>query len=825
MLTKFFKYTLRALGIVVGILLLLYLVIFIYVSINKKSIIKQVTDEIGKKINGNVSIGDVELSFLRTFPKASVLLHDVLVTDTMFTLHHHPFFKANEVYAQLSIFSVIKRNPAVNGFRIENASVYLFTDTSGYTNTYLLKKKTNSSLPSSPSLKSSSAENELKSILLKNVRITLEDRRKEKLYDFAVNNLKIKLNKKDSIINFSANTDMLIHNLAFNTNNGSFLREKKFSGNFDFRYIEAKNQLRFDSIDIQLANHPFNLTGSFDLSNAASNPQFSLALYTKNIQYSFAKALLTPKIDTALSIITLSKKINANANISGPLNGGDPLILVNWKVTNSHLTTPFFDFDNASFTGFYTDEVEKGKPRRDPNSKIVINNFSASWHSLPVSSSSIEINNLAHPLLACDLRSGFPLATLNNITGSSFIQLQSGSGSINLTYKGPLERNTNTNSFINGSISFEDGTVLYTPRNVALKNVNGNLLFKNSDVLIKNLQCVVLDNKIVMDGEAKNLLSLINSEPNKANIDWNIYSPSLNLSSFIYLLRPGKNASATTSHKRNENSVATNIDNVLEQGRLHANLHAEKLLYKKFEATNAIANILLLPDRYIINNVSMEHAGGRISLNGAVLLGKDNEHPATANVVIENADVNKVFTAFNNFGQDGIKAENIEGKLFAKVNASLEINDEGKAYPNTIKSTVDFSLKNGALNNFEPVKKIQSFIFKKRDFDNIRFAELKDKLEIANQEIKINRMEIESSVLSMYVEGVYSMKGTTDMSIQIPLSNLKKRDENYIPENKGLNKKTGRSIFLRGRPGADGNIQFKLDIFNKFKKEKDDIKE
>jgi len=151
-----------------------------------------VTDEIGKKINGNVSIGDVELSFLRTFPKASVLLHDVLVTDTMFTLHHHPFFKANEVYAQLSIFSVFKRNPAVNGFRIENASVYLFTDTSGYTNTYLLKKKTNSSLPSSPSLKSSGAENELKSILLKNVRITLEDRRKEKLYDFAVNNLKIK---------------------------------------------------------------------------------------------------------------------------------------------------------------------------------------------------------------------------------------------------------------------------------------------------------------------------------------------------------------------------------------------------------------------------------------------------------------------------------------------------------------------------------------------------------------------------------------------------------------------------------------------------------
>ena len=127
----------------------------------------------------------------------------------------------------------------------------------------------------------------------------------------------------------------------------------------------------------------------------------------------------------------------------------------------------------------------------------------------------------------------------------------------------------------------------------------------------------------------------------------------------------------------------------------------------------------------------------------------------------------------------------------------LELNNDGKAYPNSIESVVDFSLKNGALNNFEPVKKIQSFIFKKRDFENIRFAELKDRLEISNQEIKINRMEIESTVLSMYVEGTYSMKGTTDMSIQIPLSNLKKRGTDYKPENQVLIKKE-EPVYLSG---------------------------
>jgi len=79
-------------------------------------------------------------------------------------------------------------------------------------------------------------------------------------------------------------------------------------------------------------------------------------------------------------------------------------------------------------------------------------------------------------------------------------------------------------------------------------------------------------------------------------------------------------------------------------------------------------------------------------------------------------------------------------------------------------------------------------------------------------------MEIESTVISMYVEGIYSMKGATDMSIQIPLRNLKKRKADYIPENSGIDKKGGPSLFMRGRPGPDGNIQFKPDLFHTYKK-------
>jgi hypothetical protein len=55
----------------------------------------------------------------------------------------------------------------------------------------------------------------------------------------------------------------------------------------------------------------------------------------------------------------------------------------------------------------------------------------------------------------------------------------------------------------------------------------------------------------------------------------------------------------------------------------------------------------------------------------------------------------------------------------------------------------------------------------------------------------------------------------------VPLSNIKKRGAEYNPENIGVEKKGGGSIYLRGRPGPDGNVKFKLDLFNKFKKGKE----
>jgi hypothetical protein len=731
----------------------------------------------------------------------------------MFNTHHHTFFKGKEIFVSIDVLKLIDNQPPLKGITLQTGELYLYTDSTGYTNTYLLHLKKDSTNNS----RQTDGKNELNNLFLKDVRFIVDDSKKEKLHDLVISQLKVSIYNKGSSLLLFTKANILVKSLAFNTARGSFVKDKVFSGDFNMSFQKGSSLLSFDSIDIKLSGHPFNVSGQLEL--AGDQPQYRLRIHTQNIPYDFVRSALPKKIASSLSIVDINNSLDANATITGPLKGGEPKIYVTWYAKDIHLSTLFLDFDQATFSGFYNNEVVAGLPRKDANYKIEINDFTAVWHGLPVKSEKITILNLFQPLLTCDLTSNFPLAKLNELVGSKTLYLTQGEGVVQLNYAGPLVKNDNTNSFLNGTILFKDAVVEYTPRNVEMKNVNGKLVFKNSDVFIENLQCVVFNNTINMDGQARGLLTLINTQPDKANIDWNIRTPVINLGSFLYLFKSKGSGKRQFEKKSTLQNMADKIDDFIERGRLQVKLNAGKLIYKDFEGRNALADITLLNDRYIINNVSMDHSEGHIDLRGS-LLNQANFHQANLEVKMDNVDVSKVFADFNNFGQDGLTAQSIEGKLTAAINASMEMTNDGHVIPSTIVSRVDFSLKNGALNNYEPIKKLQRFIFKKRNFDNIRFAELKDRLDISNQEVKINRMEIQSTVISLFVEGIYSKKGTTDLSIQVPLSNLKKRDEDYNPENIGVGKKAGGSIFLRGKPGVDGNIKFKLDLFNKYNKEK-----
>ncbi|MEJ7683879.1 MAG: AsmA-like C-terminal region-containing protein [Segetibacter sp.] len=506
--------------------------------------------------------------------------------------------------------------------------------------------------------------------------------------------------------------------------------------------------------------------------------------------------MLTDSNSVALSVVKLGKPVDeVSAEISGPLNGGNQLVNATWKCKENNVQSPFANFSNCSFNGAYTNEMIAGLPRKDPNSRIQLHNFTGTWQNLIIKSQNIYIDNLEVPIVKADIKTDFDLTQLNTLLGSSTLDLHQGKGQLDISYSGPLQENTKTNTLLNGKFTFSDGILMYHPRNIEVKNLNGNIAFKNSDVFVNDFRGNVQGNKIIMNGSGKNLLSLMRTNPGKMFLDWNVYSPSLNLGSFTSLLKKR----GTIAGKKNlKSKIGRNLDEIINQANFHFDLKTDELKFKRFTGTNVKASLSLVNENWLLNNVSLNHSGGSMVISGSLNEKNSKYYETNIKVNMQNVDVNKVFYAFNNFGQDGITSENLRGKLTSSVDVKMDIDRDLADKPINMEGFVDFSLKKGALLHYKPISEIGNLAFTKRNFDEIYFAELKDRFDIKDREIIINRMEIESTVLTLFIEGVYSLRGKTDISIQVPLKNIKKRDEDLTLENKGTNAKGGASIYVRG---------------------------
>ena len=98
-----------------------------------------------------------------------------------------------------------------------------------------------------------------------------------------------------------------------------------------------------------------------------------------------------------------------------------------------------------------------------------------------------------------------------------------------------------------------------------------------------------------------------------------------------------------------------------------------------------------------------------------------------------------MLTGFGNFGQTAITDQNLKGILSADIKLKGIISDKAAMINDSTTGTIDFSLTDGQLIKFEPVEKISKTVFKKRDFSDIQFGNLKDKFDITGNNITINR--------------------------------------------------------------------------------------
>jgi hypothetical protein len=283
------------------------------------------------------------------------------------------------------------------------------------------------------------------------------------------------------------------------------------------------------------------------------------------------------------------------------------------------------------------------------------------------------------------------------------------------------------------------------------------------------------------------------------------------------LLRKVTAKTTKRSKKTGITKTVENIDRMLSSGKVTATLKADRLRIEKMDAKNFIATIQLEGNTWAVKNASLQHGDGSVAVSADIKELSSNRLAFTGNLSLKNVDAKKTFYAFENFGMKGFSHENIQGKLNLSARYSMMLNGKGEPNTNTLSGKANFSLKNGALIKFPPLLEVQKTAFKNRDFSNVQFAEISNALVFENGGVTIKRMAINSSVLTLFLEGVYGLNNNTNISIQVPLKNLKKKEDEAHPEFISGDAKGGMSVFLRASADKDGKIKIKYDPLKRLK--------
>ncbi|WP_343746672.1 AsmA-like C-terminal region-containing protein [Chitinophaga sp.] len=800
---KWLKVVLIAGGSLIALIILLSVGLALYIKVNKAAFLKQITDQLNDNINGKLSVEDMEPSLFKSFPNVSIALKKVQVQDSLWQQHHHALLDLDYIFVRVNTLSLLRKHVDVKEIALEKGNIYLYTDSTGYSNTsaFIASK--------SGRKNGSSKDADVSNIALSQITFTIDNRQKFKLFELDVQEMDGKLKSTDSGMHLDMRSKILARNFSFNTNKGSYLKGRTLGLDLSLFFNKTTKQLIIPEQQIKIDNTHVQIAGVFDFSEKP--PPFRLKINANQVLLQEAGSWLSPNISGKLSTIHLTAPLDAEANLQGHMKFRDtPHVVVTWKTTKNTLVTAVGEWNNCSFSGRFNNEVVPGAGHTDENSAVNIFGLKASLGQVPLEADTIRVVNLKQPLLRGHFRSQFPLAHLNTAASDVPLLFSEGTASADLYYTGPVLKTDNTPSALEGTVQIQRGGFTYLPRDLTFHDCSATLQFTGQDLLVRNVRIQSRKSALQMEGTIRNMMNLYFTAPEKIELDWKIRSALVDLNEFKSFLttRKGKKAAHKPKAKA-AGRVGEQLDKVLASSNVKMDVALDKIVFEHFTAQNVTALIAMTESDLLLNKIAFQHAGGTAQASGTVhQQGNNNTFKMNANV--NNVHIAQLFYAFNNFGLDGLQSNNLKGIVSAKADIKGNVLDNGALAKNSLYGTVNFTLRNGALVNFGPIEDIGLFLFRRRRLDSITIENLSNTFQIQGNKILIPPMRIASSAVNIDVNGVYGLTGGTNINLDVPLRNPAKDSAITDKAEKRRRSRKGIILHLHAVSGSDGKVKIKL---------------
>ena len=773
------------------------LAVVVYLLSNKEEIIKFAVNQLNQQVTVKVEIGNADLVLFKQFPKVSLDLANVQINPLV--KNQPKLLEAKHVYVGFNLLDILRKSYHIKLINIDSASLNLIVDKTGRSNFEIIKTSSENDNKEAFLL-------ELDKVILSKVQLTYHNLQKKGHFQTLVNTMEL-------TGNFSSVGEEIACKGSFNVIQSDevldrFTKGKQVELDIAFKinnptstYTFAKGLVNFDKLQL-------SLSGSIQKEPKGLRCDVKVGAKNLDIPALLSLMPLDPKLTDGY---TSKGSLYFNGTIVGKANKqSSPAINLEFGIDNGSLTNQGgLSLKNIHLIGKFTN----GKAKTKSSSAVHITNFIFTLNNDEVKGNA-SIQNFNDPHIEANLEGKLKANEVISFFKNSTVQSAQGDIAFNLAFKGKTS-DIETKHFSaiqsTGRLDIDLSDIKFYDNKEGINKLKTTLVVTSKDVNIEKFVAQVNESDIKVKGKLDNVIPYLFLKDEVLAADIYYQSDFIDLNHVFFPV------SKTTA---DSNKRGFELPDYIV---LHAKVETGRCKYNQFIANKATANVRWEGKQIKVEDFVCEALDGRISFDGQVENAPDGRFLMSVSANLTHIDMNQLFKVCNNFGQTELTDKNIKGYLGGTVDMASVWSNNLVCNMDKLYVLANVQLENGELNGFKPLESLSKYI-DLQELRNIKFATLKNTIQIKNKVIVIPTFEIKNSALNITMQGTHTLNNFIDYKLKIKLNDLLDKKRKHL-ENE-FNEETqegGVNLYLSMK-GTIDNIKVTHDRRETKKQIKQDIK-
>lgn len=772
----------------------------VYVYMSRDRIKQQVLEQINLSLKTDIRIQQIGIDFYHNFPRVSLDLQEVTVADAFNS--QTKLIEAQHVYIGFNLIDIFNHHYRIRKIYIDSGSVHVFVTNKGRPN-YLIYQSDSSS-SKEPFLLN------LEEIEFTKVAVVYDNRNSKQFYEGLFHEVNCALVINDQSTNMKCSGSLLAQTIKVEKTTWVREKEIKLKGGFEYQHKNNKFTLQTTNLSIDALH--LVLTG--DIVNAEKYTDVNIIFKAKEAGIQSLLAVLPFK-----SNLSNDWKSEGDVYFAGSLKGRNdarqsPAIHINFGVSDGKLveSSKGITIQQIACKGVLDYSKGKGSIKLNPlQCRMDESDFSGS----------LQLTDFSNPLLSTTLTCHVNANDLLKLSGIAFIKDADGKIDAQLKLNGRLAdfKNNIEQVTTSGEITMDLEDISFRDFKEDIELLKADIKVNGEDFIIQTLQSTFEKSDISISGKLLNVFGyLFHKQQLVADVKY--HSNFIDLRHFML--------PTSTSDNKEQSAPFALPANI----RLKADASIDELVYNQFKGKQVSGSVEWVDNHIDLRNLKAIAFNGNINGSCQLNASADGRFLISGEGKLAGVNITEVFKQCNNFSQEELTDQHLKGLLTCTFDMTSVWSNQWVYDPDRFFLSANLAIQNGEILNYAPLQKLSRFA-SIDDLKNLRFASLKNTIDIRGRVITIPEMDVMNNALNLNLAGTHTFSNELDYHLKIKLSELLRKKRKPVENEFGEEEESGKGMYLYlTMKGPANNLKIaydKIGVKNKIKqdlsKEKENIKE